>query len=115
VSSRGGRAKRFTFEGSYNASATVSPDGKTVAFVHGAEGRFQIAAIDRASGLFQTLTQGTLDESPSFAPNGQMIIYATEKDGKGTLGAVSLDGSVAQSLALDGISVREPAWSPFTQ
>lgn len=115
VSSRGGRAKRFTFEGNYNASATVSPDGRTIAFVHGAEGRFQIGAIDRESGLFQTLTQGALDESPSFAPNGQMIIYATEKDGNGTLGAVSLDGSVAQSLALDGVSVREPAWSPYTQ
>ena len=115
VSSRGGQAKRFTFEGNYNASATVSPDGKTIAFVHGAEGRFQIGAIDRESGLFQTLTQGTLDESPSFAPNGQMIIYATEKDGQGALGAVSLDGSVTQSLTQEGLSVREPAWSPYTQ
>jgi len=115
VSARGGRAKRITFEGKYNASATVSPDGVTIAFVHGAEGRFQIGAIDRRSGLFQTLTQGTLDESPTFAPNGQMIMYATEKDGQGTLGAVSLDGSVSQSLVLQGSSVREPAWSPYTR
>ncbi|MEE9320212.1 MAG: Tol-Pal system beta propeller repeat protein TolB [Granulosicoccus sp.] len=112
---RGGRAKRITFEGKYNASATVSPDGVSIAFVHGAEGRFQIGAIDRRSGLFQTLTQGTLDESPTFAPNGQMIMYATEKDGQGTLGAVSLDGSVSQSLVLQGSSVREPAWSPYTR
>lgn len=116
VSSRGGRARRITFEGSYNADPTVSPDGSTVAFVHGGDTGFQIAAIDRASGLFQTLTQGTLDESPSFSPNGQMILYATEADGRGTLGAVSLDGSVVQSLALDdGGNVREPAWSPYTQ
>ena len=94
ISSRGGQAKRLTFEGSYNTGATVSPDGSTIAFVHGADGGFQIAAIDRSSGLFQTLTRGTLDESPTFSPNGQMIMFATEKDGRGTLGAVSLDGSV---------------------
>ena len=116
VSASGGRAQRITFEGNYNASATVSRDGSTVAFVHGAGAGFQIAAIDRQSGLFQVLTQGTLDESPSISPNGQMIIYATEKDGRGTLGAVSLDGSVVQSLTLeDGGSVREPAWSPYAQ
>ena len=114
VSARGGRARRITFEGNYNASATVSPDGQSIAFVHGAGGRFQIAAIDRNSGLFQTLTQGALDESPTFSPNGQMILYATEKDGRGTLGAVSLDGSVVQSLTLQDGSFREPAWSPYT-
>jgi len=116
VDAAGGRASRLTFEGNYNADPTVSPDGSTVAFVHGGEGGFQIAAIDRASGLFTTLTQGTLDESPSFSPNGQMILYATERDGRGTLGAVSLDGSVVQSLTLDdGGDVREPAWSPYTR
>ena len=116
ISSRGGQAKRLTFEGSYNTGATVSPDGSTIAFVHGADGGFQIAAIDRSSGLFQTLTRGTLDESPTFSPNGQMIMFATEKDGRGTLGAVSLDGSVVQSLTLSGGgSVREPVWSPYSR
>ena len=114
VSASGGRATRITFEGNYNASATVSSDGQNIAFVHGSEIGYQIGALDRESGLFQTLTDGTLDESPSFAPNGQMIIYATEKGGRGTLGAVSLDGSVIQSLSLDTGGVREPAWSPFT-
>jgi len=116
VSARGGRATRITFEGNYNASATVSADGATIGFVHGAGTGFQIAAIDRKTGFFQVLTQGTLDESPSFSPNGQMIIYATEKNGRGTLGAVSIDGSVVQSLTLDsGGSVREPVWSPYAR
>ncbi len=114
VSASGGRATRITFEGNYNASATVSSDGQSIAFVHGSDIGYSIGALDRASGFFQTLTDGTLDESPSFSPNGQMIIYATEKGGRGTLGAVSLDGSVAQSLSLDTGGVREPAWSPFT-
>lgn len=113
VSAAGGKATRLTFEGSYNASATISPDGATIAFVHGYGSGYQIAVIDRETGLFRTLTNGSLDESPSFAPNGQMIIYATEKNGRGTLGAVSLDGNVVQSLTLSSASVREPAWSPF--
>jgi len=115
VPASGGRASRITFEGSYNTSATVSPDGGTIAFVHGSEGRFQIATLDRSSGIFQTLTQGSLDESPTFSPNGQMILYATEKNGRGTLGAVSVDGSIVQSLTLEGGSFREPAWSPYTE
>lgn len=114
VSSTGGRASRITFEGNYNASATVSSDGESVAFVHGSDIGFNIAAIDRSSGFFQTLTDGSLDESPSFSPNGQMIIFATDSQGKGTLGAVSLDGSVVQSLTLDTGAVREPTWSPFS-
>lgn len=114
VPASGGRATRITFEGNYNASATVSDDGQSIAFVHGNEVGYSIGALDRDSGFFQTLTDGSLDESPSFSPNGQMIIYATEKGGRDTLGAVSLDGSVAQSLSLDTGGVREPAWSPFT-
>lgn len=114
VPASGGRATRITFEGNYNASATVSDDGQSIAFVHGNDVGYSIGALDRASGFFQTLTDGSLDESPSFSPNGQMIIYATEKGGRDTLGAVSLDGSVAQSLSLDTGGVREPAWSPFT-
>lgn len=114
VSASGGQATRITFEGDYNASATVSSDGQNIAFVHGSEVGYSIAALDRESAFFQVLTDGSLDESPSFSPNGQMIIYATEKGGRGTLGAVSLDGSIAQSLSLDSGGVREPSWSPFT-
>ena len=61
------------------------------------------------------LTDGVLDESPSFAPNGQMVLFATEREGRGTLGAVSIDGNVVQSLTTDSGSVREPAWSPYAR
>lgn len=115
VASRGGRAERLSFEGDYNASATVSPDSSTLAFVHNSGSGYQIATLDIQSGLFQTVTNGTLDESPSFAPNGQMIMFATEQGGRGVLGAVSIDGSVVQSLSLDSGSVREPAWSPYNK
>lgn len=112
VSSRGGKVTRITFEGDYNASPTVSADGRQIAFVHRSSGGYQIGIVDQNSGSFRTLTNGSLDESPSFSPNGQMILFATEKNGRGILGAVSIDGDTVQNLTLSGGSVREPAWSP---
>jgi TolB protein len=113
VSARGGRARRLTFEGKYNAAADVSPDGKLVAMVHSRGAGFRIAVLELATGAIRELTDGRLDESPSFAPNGSMIIYATEYRGRGVLSAVSADGQVRQRLSLQSGDVREPVWSPF--
>lgn len=113
VSVDGGRATRMTFEGSYNSSADVSPDGRFMAMVHGLKGKYYIAVQDLASGAIQVLTETGRDESPSFAPNSRMILYATERNGKGVLAAVSVDGRIQQRLGEAGIDVREPAWSPI--
>ncbi len=108
-----GRPQRLTFDGSYNAAAAVSPDGKHIAMVHRDAQGFHIGVLELATGHFQTLTDTTLDESPSFAPNGSMIIYATEAGPSGVLAAVSVDGRAHQRLSLRQGDVREPAWSPF--
>ena len=113
VSAFGGRAERLTFQNSYNARASYSPDGKLLAVVTNDEGHYRIAVQDLESGVMQVLSQGSLDESPSFAPNGSMIIYASKKGGRGVLAAVSVDGRVRQRLALQEGDVREPIWSPF--
>jgi TolB protein len=110
---QGGRAQRLTFEGNYNASADFSPDGKNLTLVHGNGGRYQIAVLDLDSRLLRVLTDGRLDESPSFAPNGSMIIYATETGYRGVLAAVSSDGRFRQQFSLREGNVREPVWSPF--
>ncbi|MBN4079573.1 Tol-Pal system beta propeller repeat protein TolB [Beggiatoa alba] len=115
VSSRGGKAKRLTFEGSYNAKATVSRDGKKIAMIHRVEGQYRVAVMDLESGNLRVLTDGALDESPSFAPNGSMIIYATSSRDRGILKAVSVDGEIHQQLTVPEGDVREPAWSPFMQ
>ena len=110
---RNGRPKRLTFEGNYNARASVSPDGKKVIMVHRENKRFMIAVQSLENGRFQILTDSRLDESPSFSPNGSMIIYATEDNYRGVLAAVSVDGRAHQRLSLQSGDVREPAWSPF--
>lgn len=112
IASTGGDAKRVTFEGSYNVSPRISPDGKALAYIRQEQGRFRVTLQDLASGQVQMLSETSQDESPSFAPNGRMILYATSVGGKGALAAVSSDGRVKQRLSETGGDVREPAWGP---
>lgn len=110
-----GRVERLTFEGSYNARASYSPDGKSLTLVTRTGSDFRIGVLQLGSRRMQVLSGGSLDESPSFAPNGDMIIYATRTRGKHELAAVSVDGRVRQRLSLQGGGeVREPTWSPYT-
>lgn len=109
----GDRAQRLTFEGSYNAAASVSPDGRSVAMVHLHQGQYRIAVLDLKSELFRILTDGRLDESPSFAPNGSMLLYASQEGSRSVLAAVSVDGRTRQRLAFSEGDIREPAWAPF--
>ncbi len=113
MSVNGGRAARLTFEGSYNGRGRYAPDGKSITMVHRVKGQYKIAILDLKNGFTRVLTKGNLDESPSFAPNGSMILYSTKDGLKSILAAVSFDGQVHQKLRLQGGEVREPAWSPY--
>ena len=111
----GGDAQRITFEGSYNVSPRISPDGKSMAFISRRESGFRLAVMDLASKQVQSLTDSNKDESPSYAPNGRMILIATEIGGRGVLSAVSIDGRIKQRLSIPAGDVREPAWGPFAR
>lgn len=108
-----GRVERLTFDGEYNARGRVSRDGKTLVMVHQRGGVFHIAAQDLTTGTLRILTETNLDESPTIAPNGAMLLYATRFGGKGILAAVSLDAGTKYRLPSKQGDVREPAWSPF--
>jgi len=109
-----GAVERVSFDGTYNTTPRHSPDGKSFAFLKRDGGRFNIAVQDFASRQVQVLTQGGNDESPSYAPNGRMILYASGQGGRGILAAVSSDGRVKQRLSSTiGGDVREPAWGPL--
>ncbi|HEX6929817.1 MAG TPA: Tol-Pal system protein TolB, partial [Gammaproteobacteria bacterium] len=113
LDARGDRPERVTFEGGYNARPILSPNGELLGMVHQEDSGFHIAVMDLERNTLRVLTDGRQDESPSFAPNGAMIIYATQDGNTGVLAATSVDGRVQQRLGVQEGDVREPAWSPL--
>lgn len=109
----GGTPQRLTFEGTYNVSPRHSPDGKGFVFIQRSGNRYSVAVQDFSTRQVQVLTDSGVDESPSFAPNGRMILYASEVRGRGILAAVSSDGRVKQRFTEDAGDIREPAWGPI--
>lgn len=107
------RASRVTFEGSYNARPRLSPDGNKLAMVHQYRGDYRIAIYDIEEKDLLILSSGSQDESPSFAPNSDTLIYATKLSGDGVLETVTADGLVRQRMAPKSGDIREPVWSPF--
>ncbi len=116
VSPSGGETSRVTFDGQYNARASVvDAKGIKLAMVQGNGNVYRIAVLDRTTHQTTLVSPGNQDESPSFAPNGSMLLYATSEGSRGVLYAVSADGRVRQRLVLADGDVREPAWGPFRQ
>jgi TolB protein len=110
----GDKPRRLTFQGSYNARPRVSPDESQLAFVTQDDGAYRIATMDlRGRGDVQVLTKGRFDVSPSYAPNGAVLIYASRDKGRGVLALVSADGRVQQRLVSSEGELQEPAWAPF--
>jgi TolB protein len=115
VRSDGRNVERVTYEGQYNSRVSVDPYTGLLAMVHGGNADFRIAVLDRDSNRLRVLSPGRMDESPSFAPNGRMVLYAASESTRGVLYAVSVDGRFRQRLVLSDGDVREPAWSPLMQ
>lgn len=111
------KVERLTYSGSYNARARYLPERNALVMVHRQQGdrAFHIAVQSLDTGSIQILSKTELDESPSVAPNGAMLMYATQYQGRGILAAVSVDGSVKFRLPSSSSDVREPAWSPYLQ
>jgi len=109
----GGAAERLTFEGANNFSPRPSPDGKYFVFSHFVDGVFYIAVQDFENKQMQVLTGGGWEKKPSFAPNGKLVLFATESQGRGILATVSSDGRVKQKMVAQRGDIREPIWGPF--
>lgn len=107
------KVTRLTYQGNYNARASLLPDGRSLIFMHRENGAFGIAKENLGSGELQILTESGVDESPSLAPNGKMVLYATQYQGRGVLAVVSIDGRIKLRLPARAGTVQEPAWSPY--
>ena len=116
IPASGGTAQRISFQGQNNAKASVSYDGKQIAMVQGNGNVYRIAIMDRSlGGQVRYISPGPIDDSPSFAPNASMLLYAATEGRRGVLYAVSNDGQVRQRLVLADGNVQEPAWGPYRQ
>jgi TolB protein len=113
MGAQGGRAERVTFNGNYNISPAPSPDGRWLAFISRVNGLFKLHVMELSTGTVTALTDSGADESPSFAPNSRMIIYATRDKGQEALMTTTVDGRIKTRLAGAQGDIREPEWGPF--
>ena len=113
VPSSGGQAERITFTGNYNISPSLSPDGRWLAYISRVGGAFKLHVMELASGTANAITDTSADESPRFAPNSRLMVYATQQQGREALMTTTLDGKIKARLAGQGGDIREPDWGPF--
>lgn len=113
VSTGGGQAERVTFHGNYNVSPSISPDGHWLAYISRVGGGFKLYVMDLQTGTANVITDTTTDESPSFAPNSRLIVYATQQQGREALMTTTVDGKIKARLSGQNGDIREPDWGPY--
>jgi TolB protein len=113
VSTAGQGVERVTFTGTYNISPAMSPDGRWMAYISRVGGAFKLHVMELTTGGVKAITDTTADESPSFSPNGKLLVYATQQQGREALMTSTLDGKVKARLNGQNGDIREPDWGPF--
>ena len=111
--SNGGPVQRVTFSGNYNISPALSPDGRWLAYISRNGNQYKLQLLDLSTDKVYPLTETSMDERPSFAPNSKLIMYATQVQGKEVLMTTTLDGKISTRLAGQATNTREPHWGPF--
>ncbi|MDO8320094.1 Tol-Pal system beta propeller repeat protein TolB [Rhodoferax sp.] len=113
VTTSGQKVERITFTGTYNISPSISQDGRWLAYISRVGGAFKLNLMNLADGSVSAITESAADESPSFSPNGKMLVYATQMQGREALMTSTLDGKVKARLSGQQGDIREPHWGPF--
>jgi TolB protein len=109
------QVQRISFNGNYNARASFSPDGQQIVMLHSGSDThgYGIGLQDLQTGAFLVLDNAGDDQSPSFAPNGQIVVFASRPGLQRQLAVVSTDGKIKLGLPSNQGDVQEPVWSPF--
>ncbi len=110
----GSNQKRISFGGARYASPVWSPRGNQIAFTRIGGGAFRIGVMSPSGGGEKTLTDAWQDEGPSWAPNGQFVMFHRTARGSGeaTLYAVSVNGGRPRILPTP-LGGSDPSWSPL--
>lgn len=108
-----GSISRISYNGNYNARASYTANQQNIVMFHREERQFNIAVQNISTGSVIALTNSQMDESPSVSPNGRLVLYATQYQGKGVLAITSIDGNIKLRLPSRDGDVQEPAWSPY--
>lgn len=113
---KGGEPKRLTFDGNYSAHPIFGPDGEEIFYIHRADGRFLLGAVDLETGEERLLANSEIDEAPAMSPNGRLVLYVTDiGTGKGALEMTTVDGNARFTLPVRHDGIRDPAWSPLAE
>lgn len=115
IAIQGGTPKRLTFDGSYNVSPKISPDNKSFTYISRQNNRFLVMIQDFGNRFPRILSDSYFNERPSFSPNGQLVLYASEAQGKSVLHAATIDGSARTKIGLIHSSIQDPAWGPIAK
>lgn len=115
MGANGSNIERVTFSGAYNISPAISPDGRWLAYISRVGGAFKLQVMELASNTVTQITDTNADESPSFAPNSRLIVYATQQQGREALMTTTLDGKIKARLSGASGDIREPDWGPFSR
>ncbi len=113
MSTQGQGLERVTFNSAYSISPALSPDGRWLAYISRIDGAFKLQVMELSSSMVRSISESGADESPSFAPNSKLIVYATRQQGRQALMTTTLDGRVKARLSGQSGDVREPDWGPF--
>ncbi|MEM6939640.1 MAG: Tol-Pal system beta propeller repeat protein TolB [Pseudomonadota bacterium] len=115
MAASGGEARRISFgEGRYG-TPVWSPRGDLVAFTKQHKGRFHIGVMRLDGSRERLLTASFLDEGPTWAPNGRVIMFSRETQG-------AAGSSTIYSVDISGRNLRpvptpaggsDPSWSPL--
>ena len=104
---------RVTYEGKYNLSPSISYDGKLLLFLTQDQGKFKVAIQNLISNQVLKISEGPSDESPIFAPNGHLVLFAYKDYGKTTkIGTVSINGLKRVPINVGKFIIQEPTWGP---
>jgi TolB protein len=109
----GSGVHRISYGGGRYTTPVWSPRGDYIAFTKQTGGDFHIGVMAPDGSGEKLLTSSFLDEGPTWAPNGRVLMFFRESPGSGPhLWTIDVSGRNEQQAPYPG-QASDPAWSPL--